>query len=252
MMAPKLRFSRSLKPKAPSAATACVPAPTPLVEIFTGPSTEHKKQRWWRWGFFSTFEGLSSVWLLFYQRFDAALLLWSSPNSWLGMFPLRRCSYILTDDPSKTSVHCELEYRRLRSQQFCEQRGHIFPPGTPVTSFLSQPISTVIPVALTFNKTKPSLSSIAVVTKAIKRTARTSLCRTGNIHNAVSRHLDKNHTKHRRTVFSRPKRASSAQRTDEEDTSETCNINHVGGRALSNAQKRKWGWRNENEVGRIL
>ena len=32
----------------------------------------------------------------------------------------------------------------------------------------------------------------------------------------------------------KPKRASSNQRTDEEDTSETCNNNHVGGRALTN------------------
>ena len=33
----------------------------------------------------------------------------------------------------------------------------------------------------------------------------------------------------------KPKRASSDQRTDEEDTSETCNNNHVGGQALTNA-----------------
>ena len=66
----------------------------------------------------------------------------------------------------------------------------------------------------------------------------------GNIDNAVSRHLDKNRTKHRRTVFSmkKPKRASSDQRTDEEDTSETCNNNHVGGRALTNVHKRNCGW----------
>ena len=51
-----------------------------------------------------------------------------------------------------------------------------FSPGAPVSSFLSQPIFTVIPVTLTFNKTKPALSSIAVVTKAVKRTDRTSLC----------------------------------------------------------------------------
>ena len=36
MMAEKLRFSRGLKAKAPGAVTACVPAATPLVEIFTG------------------------------------------------------------------------------------------------------------------------------------------------------------------------------------------------------------------------
>ena len=47
--------------------------------------------------FFFTLEGLSSVWLLFCQRFDAALQLWSSPDSWLAMFHSRRCSYIRTD-----------------------------------------------------------------------------------------------------------------------------------------------------------
>ena len=39
MIAPKLRFSRGLKAKAPGAVvTACDPAATPPVEIFTGPS----------------------------------------------------------------------------------------------------------------------------------------------------------------------------------------------------------------------
>ena len=42
---------------------------------------------------------LSSVWLLFYQSFDTALLLWSSPDSRLAMFHSRQCSYIRTDYP---------------------------------------------------------------------------------------------------------------------------------------------------------
>ena len=54
-----------------------------------------------------------------------------------------------------------------------------FSPGAPISSFLSQPIFTVIPVPLTFNKTKSALSSIAVVTKAIKHTARTSVSHLG-------------------------------------------------------------------------
>ena len=41
--------------------------------------------------------------------------------------------------------------------------------------------------------------------------------------------------------WTRPKRGNSDQRTDEEDTSETFNNNHVGGRALPNALKRNWG-----------
>ena len=138
MVAPKVRFSRGLKAKAPGTVTACVPTPTPLVEIFTGPSisTEHKKQQWWMWGFFFTFEDLSSVWLSFYQRFDAALLLWSAPDNWLAIFHSRRCSYIRTDNHStKTSVHCEFEHRGLHSQ--LRAGGHFF-HRRPVTSFLSQ------------------------------------------------------------------------------------------------------------------
>ena len=191
MMAPKLRFSCGLKAKAAGAVTctALVPAPTSRSSKFlqaqrTGPApidwTQEATMVKVRIFFFFTFEGLLSVGLLFYQRFDAALLLWSSPDSWLAMFHSRRCSYIRTDDPStKTGVHCELEHRGLRSLRAVWS---IFPHqalaiGAPVTSFLCQPISTAIPVALAFNKTKPALSSIAVVSKAFKRTARASLCR---------------------------------------------------------------------------
>ena len=165
-----------------------------------------------------TFEGLSNVWLFFYQRFDAALLLWSylvGLDSWVAVFHSRRCSYIRTDDPStKTGVHCELEHRGLRSQQFCERCGYFFfSPGAPVSSFLSQPIFTVIPVTLTFNKTKPALSSIAVVTKAVKRTDRTSLCCIWEHPQRCFPHFDKNRAKHRRTVFSMNKVQESRQRS---------------------------------------
>ena len=98
-------------------------------------------------------------------------------------------------------------------------------------------------VALAFNKTKPALSSIAVVTKAIKRTARTSLSHLGTsttlfpaIWTKTARSIEELFSQ-----WKRPRRASSDQRTDEEDTSETCNNNQVGGRALTNAQKRNWG-----------
>ena len=88
-----------------------------------------------------------------------------------------------------------------------------FSPGAPVTSFLSQPISTVIPNALAFNKTKPAVSSIAVMTKAIKRSARTSLCRIREHPQRRFPPLDKNRAKHRRTVFSRNKAQESKQRS---------------------------------------
>ena len=64
MMATKLRFSRGLKEKAPGAVTACVPGhTTPLVEIFTGPSTTTRTRSNDGEGddFFFTFKVLSSV-----------------------------------------------------------------------------------------------------------------------------------------------------------------------------------------------
>ena len=200
-MAPKLRFSRGLKAKAPGAVTAVCSRCDAASQTFYRPSisTEHKKQRWWRWGiFFFTFEGLSSLWLLFHQRFDAALPLWSSPDSWLAMFHSRRCSYSRTDDPStKMCARCEFEHRRFHSQLRAVW-SFSFSPGVHVTSFLSQPISTVIPVALTFNKTKRAVSSIAVVTKAINRTARTSLWEHPK---RCFPPFGQNWAKHRRTVF---------------------------------------------------
>ena len=149
---------------------------------------------------FFTFEGLSSVWLLSYERFHAALLFWSSPDSWLAIFHSQQCLYIHTAYPStKTGVHCDVEHWGLRSQQFCKRCG-FFPPGALVTSFLSQPISTVIPVALTFNKTKPSCSLLD--RRRHESHLVPAFVASGNIHNAVSCHLDENRVKQRSTVFS--------------------------------------------------
>ena len=118
----------------------------------------------------------------------------------------------LDEGCGQASVHCELKLRGLRSQQKC---GH-FPPGAPVTSFLSQQISTVIRPRFQQDESSWALSSIAVATKAIKRTARHrsyQLVASGNSHNAVSRHLDKNRAEHRRTVFSMKKAQKSKQRS---------------------------------------
>ena len=116
----------------------------------------------------------------------------------------------------------------------------IFSPGT---NFLSQPNPTVIrrprfqqdetSSPRSPSSQKPSYVQLVPACVASR-----------NNDNAVSRDLDKNRVKHRRTVFSMkmPKRASSDQRTDEEDTSETCNNNHVSGRAVTYAQKRNRGW----------
>ena len=190
--------------------------------------------------FFFTFEGLSSVWLLFYQRSDTALLLGISPDSWLAMFHSQRCSYIRTDDPSTKAMARRAFTVSWNVEVFVHSRSVVIPPpppGAPVTSFLSQQISTVIRPRFQQDETSWALSSIAVVTKAIKRTARTGLSHLGTattlfpaIWTKTARSIEELFSQ-----WKRPRRASSDQRTDEEDTSETCNNNHAGGRALTNA-----------------
>ena len=156
------------------------PAPTPLVEIFTGLSittlTRSNDGEGDDFFFFFTFEGLSSVWLLFYQRSDTALLLGISPDSWLAMFHSQRCSYIRTDDPSTKAMARRAFTVSWNVEVFVHSRRVVIFPQAPVTSFLSQQISTVIrSPRFQQDDTSWALSSIAVVTKAIKRTARTSL-----------------------------------------------------------------------------
>ena len=131
------------------------------------------------------------------------------------MFHSQRYSYIRTDDPSTKAMARRAFTVSWNVEVFVHSRSVvIFPPGAPVTSFLSQQISTVIrSPRFQQDETSWALSSIAVVSKAIKRTARTSLSHLKNSHNAVSRHLDKNRAKHRRTVFSMKKAQKSKQRS---------------------------------------
>ena len=217
MMAPKLGFSCGLKAKAPGAVTctALVPAPTSRSSKFLKaqhPSTEHKKQRWCRWGLFFTFEGVSSVWLLFYQRFDTALLLWSSPDSWLAMFHSRRCSYIRTDDPStKTGVHWGLEHRGLRSLRAVWSIFSHQAPPSPVSSASQSPPPFPSP---SLSTRRNQLSPRSPSSRMHSNVQLVPACvASGNIHNAVSRHFDKNRAKHRRTVFSMNKAQESKQRS---------------------------------------
>ena len=214
------------------------PAPSLLVfqlrrlsKFFTGRSTEHKKQRWWMWDIVFYLWGSFKCMIVIYQLFDTALPLWSSPDRCLAMFHSQSFSYIRTDRPStKTSIHW-LEHRGRRSQQFCEQCGHIFPPGNPITSFLSQPISAVIPNALAFNRTKP-LSPRSPSSRKPSNVQLVPACvASGNIHSAVSRHLDKNCGKQRCTVFSMNKTQEGKQR------STNWRRRHLGG---MQQQPRRW------------
>ena len=172
MMAPKLRFLRGLKAKAPGAVTACVPAATPLVDLFAGHRYLLNTKS-------NDGEGEDFFLLLrVFQVFDCYFTNSLTEHSRFEVL-LTADSQLFTLDDARTLVPTIPRQRRafvvsLNIEVFlhsCEQRGHFFfSPGAPVAIFLSQPISTVIPVALTFNKTKRAVSSIAVVTKAIKCT----------------------------------------------------------------------------------
>ena len=167
-MAPKLRFSRGLKAKAPGAVTACrFPARSDAARRnFYRPVDHdwHKKQRWGRWRFFFFFfylRGLSSVWLLFYQRSNTALLLGIFPDSWLAMFHSQRCSYIRTDDPSTKVMARRAFTVSWNVEVFVHSRSVVISPPPPPPqappSLVSSP-SKYPPsfVALAFNKTKPA------------------------------------------------------------------------------------------------
>ena len=116
----------------------------------------------------------------------------------------------LDEGYGQASVHCELKRRGLRSQQTC---GH-FPPGAPVTSFLSQQTSTVIR-SPRFQQDDTSWAPLLDRRRNESHQTYSSyqLVASGNSHNAVSRHLDKNRAKHRRTVFSMKKAQKSKQRS---------------------------------------
>ena len=131
--------------------------------------------------FFFTFEGLSSVWLLFYQRSDTAPLLGISPDSWLATSQsLATMLVFVPTIPRRVRRLWQGErslWNETARSSFTAEVWSFPPPPQAPPSLVSSP-SKYPPsfVALAFNKTKPALSSFAVVTKAIKRTARTA-CR---------------------------------------------------------------------------
>ena len=97
----------------------------------------------------------------------------------------------------------------------CEQWGQFFSPGAPGPS----PVSSA-------SQSSPPFPSPSLSTRRNQLSPRSSSSRkhsnvqlvpacvaSGNIHNAVSRHLDKNRAKHRRTVFSMNKAQESKQRS---------------------------------------
>ena len=216
-MAPKLRFSCGLKAKAPGAitCTALLPAPTSRSSKFLQaqrPSTEHKKLRWWRWGFF------------FYLRGSFKCMIVILPTLWRSA-PALKFSWQLTRNVSLATMlvysyrwSLEADGRSLwvgtsRSSFTASSVVNFFSPGAPVTSFLCQPISPAIPVA-SLSTRRNQLSPRSPSSRKHSNVQLVPACvASGNIHNAVSRHLDENCAKHRRTVFSMNKAQESKQRS---------------------------------------
>ena len=143
----------------------------------------------------SCFEVLLTAGLLCFTRDDA--------RTFVPTIPRRRAG-----------VHCELEHRGLRSQQFCERCGYFFfhqaPPSAVSSPSQSSPSFPSHSLSTRRNQLSPRSpssrkpSNIQIVPACVA---------SGNIHNAVSRHLDKNRAKHRRTVFSMNKAQESKQRS---------------------------------------
>ena len=158
------------------------PAPTPLVEIFTGPSTTTGTR---------SNDGEGDDFFLpsrVFQVYDCYFTNVLTQRSCLG-FLLTAHSQCFTLNDARTFVPTIPRRRRWLGERslwvetsrssFTAEVWSFYPQEPP--SLVSSP-SKYPPsfVALAFNKTKPALSSIAVVTKAIKRTAaRTSLSHLG-------------------------------------------------------------------------
>ena len=183
MMAPKLRFSRGLKAKAPGAVTACVPGP------LRSHSSKFLQARGPRLAQEATM-GKVTIFFFFYLRGSYKCMIVILPTFWHSA-PAWDFSWQLTSNVSLATVLVFVPTipRRVRRlwqgerslwvetarSSFTAEVWSFSPQAPP--SLVSSP-SKYPPsfVALAFNKTKPALSSFAVVTKAIKRTARTA-CR---------------------------------------------------------------------------
>ena len=118
-----------------------------------------------------------------------------------------------------------------------------FSPGSPVSSFLSQPTSPSFPshsLSTRRNQLSPDRrrheSHQTYRSYQLVLHLGTSTTLFPAIWTRTARSIEELFSQ-----WTRPKRASSDQRTDEEDTSETCNNNHAGGRTMTKAKKRNWG-----------
>ena len=217
MMAPKLRFSPGLKAKAHGAVIACLPAATPLVEILQAHRLNTRSSDGEGEDFFylrGTFKYVIVILPTFWRSAPALKFSWQLARN----FHSRRCSHICTDDPStKTSVHCDHDCVwdwTSRSSFTAASSVVIFfhqAPPSPISSPSQPPPSFPSPSLLI---RRNMLSARSPCSQKPSNVQLVPACvASGNIHNAVSRHLDKNRAKHRRTVFSMNKAQESKQRS---------------------------------------
>ena len=172
MMAQKLRFSRGLKAKVPRAVPARVPAPTPLVEIFTGSAPIDWTQE------ATTVKVRVFLPSRVFQKYDSYFTNVLNQRSCFEVL-LTAGSLCFTRDDARTFVPTIPRRRRVswNTEVFVHSNS-----------------------AVIVNESHQTYSSYQLVAS-------------GNIHNAVSRQLDKNCAKHRRTVFSMNKAQESKQRS---------------------------------------
>ena len=178
MMAPKLRLSCGLKAKRPAPSLLVFPLRCCSSKFLQAHRLNTRSNDGEGEDFF-TFEGLSSVWLLFYQRLT---------QRFCFEVLLTAESQCFTHNDSCTIVPTTPQRRRAFKESwnfevFFHSNSassvviffHLAPPS-PVSSPSQSPPSFPLP-SFSTRGNQVSLSSIAVTTKAIKRTARTSLCR---------------------------------------------------------------------------
>ena len=184
-----------------------------------------EKQRWRERGLISTFEDLSSVRLFFYHLFAAALPLWNPHDSWLGKSHTTILVHSYWQSPDGggrllwvgTSTLSFTAVQQAAPSFFWPAPLSLDSSPSPSSPSLTSPLLSArqshLSLSLYLSLSLSLLSSIAVVTKAVKRTTRKlSACVASRIiHNDVYRLLDKNRVKHRRTIFSTNKALESSK-----------------------------------------
>ena len=251
MMAQKLRFSRGLKAKVPGAVTARVPAPTPLVKIFTGSAPIDWTQE----------ATMVKVRIFFFYLRGVKCMIVILPTFWRSA-PALKFSCWSWQLGRYVSLPTMLVHSYRRS---LDEDGRSLWVGTSRSSFTA-----ILRAVWLFFFHQAPPSAVSSPSQSSPHDSRHTHFQQDETSSLLDRRRHESRQTYRSyqltlhlgtstTLFpaiwtrtarsieelfsqwTRPKRASSDQRTDEEDTSETCKNNHVGGRTMTNAKKQNWG-----------